>query len=54
MAKFPDTVFTLAGYCPLLEGSDGSAFPVFESLEHQGTFFVQDVQSDKIVDFIPF
>ena len=36
----------LAGYCPLLEGSDGSAIPVLEFLEHDGAFFVQDVQAD--------
>lgn len=52
--NFPDTVFRIAGLCGLSIGSQGGAIPVLESVENEGTYFVQTTREDIVVDFVKF
>lgn len=54
MARFPDTVFRVAGILPISDGDLGIAIPIFESLENEGRFFTQKVVHGGIARFEKF
>ena len=54
MANFPNTLFKIAGYFAITNDHVGSGFAVFECIENERSFFVQEVVGNKIAEFIPF